>query len=65
MTKAGYRPFPDTGGVDTGKTATGWIPFVVDPKDSPRLTLRMKREAAATSSGKTLPAKTFSVRLAR
>lgn len=63
MIKAGYRPFPDTGDVDTGKTAGGWVPFVVDPKDSPRLTLQMKREAATTSDGKTLPAKTFAVRL--
>jgi hypothetical protein len=63
MTKAGYPPMPNNGDVDTGKTASGWIPFVVDPKNAPRLTLRMKRTAATTSDGKTISAKNFDVPL--
>ncbi len=59
MTKAGYAPLGNNGSVDTGKTGSGWIPFVVDPKDAPKLTLRMKRVAASTSDGKSIPAKNF------
>jgi hypothetical protein len=62
MTRAGYPPVPD-GNVDTGKTGTGWVPFVVDPKDAPQLTLRMKRTAATTDSGQDIPAQNFDVPL--
>lgn len=64
MTRAGYPPIPD-GNVDTGKTATGWVPFVVDPRDAPQLTLRMKRVAATTDDGKDIPAQNFDVALTR
>jgi len=63
MTAAGYPPFPNGGNVDTGKTGSGWAGFVVQQKNSPTLTLRMKRLAATTSGGQTIPAKNFDVPL--
>jgi hypothetical protein len=65
MTKAGYQPFPGGGDIDTGKTGTGWVPFVLNQKDSPTLTLRMKRLGASTSDGKTITAQNFDVPLVK
>lgn len=65
MTKAGYAPMPGGGDVDTGRSASGWVPFVVDPKDAPKLVLRMKRSAATTSDGKTITAHDFDAPLTR
>jgi hypothetical protein len=65
MAKAGYTPFPEDGDIDTGKTGTGWVPFVLGTKDSPTLTLRMKRLAATSSDGGTISAQNFDVPLAK
>lgn len=63
MTRAGYRPLPDNG-VESGQTAGGWVAFNVSPLDSPKLTLRYKRDAATViGSDATIPAKTFDVPL--
>ncbi|BCJ34348.1 hypothetical protein Athai_18510 [Actinocatenispora thailandica] len=65
MKRAGYPPMADDGDLDTGKSGGGWLAFVVDPEDVPRLTLRMKRPAATTSDGGSISAHDFDVPLAR
>ncbi|WP_164860556.1 hypothetical protein [Rhodococcus sp. X156] len=60
MTAAGYPLMKD---VKTGKAGAGWLPFVVVQKDSPSLTLQVKRSAATTSGGGTIAAQTWDVPL--
>ncbi|HEX2705116.1 MAG TPA: hypothetical protein VHM65_05100 [Candidatus Lustribacter sp.] len=48
----------------TGKKATGWLVFKVDPKGAKALVLRYDRpKALVTSTNQTIPAKSFSVKL--
>ncbi|WAL69223.1 hypothetical protein ORV05_16105 [Amycolatopsis cynarae] len=65
MAAAGYTPFPGSGALDTGKSGSGWVAFDDYQKDSPKLTLRLKRPALSTSDGQNIPAANFDVPLVK
>jgi hypothetical protein len=65
MQAAGYEPFPATGDIQAGKPVTGWVAFLDNQKDSPTLTLRMKRPASIGANGQSIPEQDFDIPLVK